>query len=75
MVDLHEAAETLMKEKIRQCNKCPHCGDRLSGYKWCNDCGDITHLDEYLDDQLDKVNAKIYRSIKGVRTSKTPTET
>lgn len=69
MVDLHEAAETLAKEK------CPHCGDRLSDYKWCKSCGDITHLDEYLDDQLDKVNAKIYRSIKGVRTSKTSTET
>jgi len=58
MVDLHEAAETL------QSKKCPHCGDKCTEFFWCKHCGDITLLDEYQDDQLDKVNAKIYRSAK-----------
>ena len=49
MVDLHEAAETLFQKK------CPHCGDQCTSYYWCKHCGDITLLDEYQDDQLDKV--------------------
>lgn len=49
MVDLHEAAETLFNKK------CPHCGDQCTSYYWCKHCGDITLLDEYQDDQLDKV--------------------
>jgi len=53
-------------------DKCPHCGVKLSDYKWCKSCGDITHLDEYLDDQLDKVNAKIYRSAKRFGLRKNP---
>ena len=34
---------------------CPHCGDKLKERNWCHHCGDITWLDEYEDDQLDKV--------------------
>lgn len=49
MVDLHEAAE------IAQSQKCPHCGDKCTEFFWCKHCGDITLLDEYMDDQLDKV--------------------
>ena len=49
MVDLHEAAETLFQKK------CPHCGDQCTDYYWCKHCGDITLLDEYQDDQLDRV--------------------
>ena len=65
MVDLHEAAETLLNKK------CPHCGDECTDYYWCKHCGDITLLDEYIDDQLDKVNAKIYRPIESSGSSKT----
>lgn len=49
MVDLHEAAE------IAQSQKCPHCGDKCTEFFWCKHCGDITLLDEYMDDQMDKV--------------------
>ena len=34
---------------------CPHCGDPLIDINWCRNCGDIEALDEYKDDQLDKV--------------------
>jgi hypothetical protein len=34
---------------------CPHCGDQLIEFLWCKHCGDITLLDEYQDDQLDRV--------------------
>ena len=34
---------------------CPHCGDALTDINWCRNCGDIEDLDEYKDDQLDKV--------------------
>jgi len=37
---------------------CPHCGDKLSEFMWCNHCGDITLLDEY-QDALD-APAKVY---------------
>ena len=49
MVDLHEAAQ------IAQSQKCPHCGDKCTEFFWCKHCGDITLLDEYMDDQLDRV--------------------
>lgn len=67
MVDLHEAAETLFQKK------CPHCGDQCTAYYWCKHCGDITLLDEYQDDQLDKVgnehkpDQKIRLPIQGTR--------
>ena len=35
--------------------QCPHCGDELTEFLWCKHCGDVTLLDEYEDDQLDKV--------------------
>ena len=34
---------------------CPHCGTKLKDHNWCQYCGDITWLDEYQDDQLDRV--------------------
>jgi len=68
MVDLHEAAE------IAQSQKCPHCGDKCTEFFWCNHCGDITLLDEYIDDQLDKVNAKVYRPVKSVGSSQDSTQ-
>lgn len=58
MVDLHEAAETLFQKK------CPHCGDKLKERNWCRHCGDITWLDEYEDDQLDKVGNEHKRNQK-----------
>lgn len=30
-------------------SNCPHCGDKLTEYMWCQHCGDITLLDEYQD--------------------------
>lgn len=34
---------------------CPRCGDCLIDTDWCKHCGDISYLDDYPDDQLDKV--------------------
>lgn len=39
--------------------ECPHCGDELVGVNWCKNCGDIEELDEYIDDQLDRVKYKV----------------
>jgi hypothetical protein len=42
----------VVNETLRHCL---HCGDRLTERNWCRHCGDITWLDEYPDDQLDRV--------------------
>jgi len=68
MVDLHEAAE------IAQSQKCPHCGDKCTEFFWCKHCGDITLLDEYMDDQLDRVKLErkneIHNSVPNINRSR-----
>jgi hypothetical protein len=60
----------VVNETLRHC---PHCGDRLTERNWCRHCGDITWLDEYQDDQLDKVgdehkpDQKIRLPVQGTR--------
>lgn len=44
--------------------RCPHCGDRTKERHWCANCGDITWLDEYIDDQLDRVRCEYKQDTK-----------
>lgn len=40
---------------VTEYTHCPHCGTVLADRNWCRHCGDIGELDEYRDDQLDRV--------------------
>lgn len=59
--------------ELRQ-ESCPRCGDRTKEHNWCKSCGDITWLDEYTDDQMDKVNATLFRPNESTRRGKDTTQ-